>query len=169
MKEENIDGVLLSAARNGNQDAFILLFERYRIPIYRFLYRFLGSERLAEDITHDCFLELVRNRAESNFSQDSLLIRLYAIARKLAIDQPDNIEDKPRHTDEEAVETVKQSIHSLPPLERETLILFEYEGLSVAEIARIVKADAETVELRLSEARLKLQAALVRNSDTGNL
>ena len=47
-----------------------------------------------------------------------------------------------------------------PPLQREALILFEYEGQSLAEIAQIVEADPGTVKARLFRARERLRRTL---------
>ena len=163
MKEDSTDGSLLAAAREGDREAFLLLFKRYSTPVFRFLYRFLGSETAAEDITHDCFLELVKNPECSASREVSLLIDLYAKARKLAIEyEQDHVEDKLQLTriEDESVGAVKQSINDLPPPERETVILFEYEGLSIREIATIVEVNDEAVRTRLDRARQKLRAAL---------
>jgi RNA polymerase sigma-70 factor, ECF subfamily len=163
VNENSTDELLLEAAKAGDQEAFLLLFKRYHAPVFRFLYRFLGSEEAAEDITHDCFLELIKNREDSRFSQHSLLTLLYAKARKLAWEQLHPLEQPQRaEVTEESIETVKQAISGLPPLERETLILFEYEGLLVNEIAAIVEADDEIVAGRLMTARQRLQSALSR-------
>lgn len=87
-----------------------------------------------DDSVRESLRRLIRDPANSSFSDDSLLIQLYSTARKLAIERSqENTEDKWPHDgiEEGSVETVRQSIKALPPLERETLILFEYEGLSI--------------------------------------
>lgn len=55
---------------------------------------------------------------------------------------------------------VERAIASLPPLQREALVLFEYEDLSLAEIAAIVGADSGAVKARLFRAREKLRVRL---------
>ena len=45
-------------------------------------------------------------------------------------------------------------------MQREALILFEYEELSLAEIALIVGADVGTVKARLHRARQRLRRSL---------
>ena len=172
MNEDRADLVLLAAARNGDHSAFLTIFRRYGTRIFRFLYRFLGSAQAAEDITHDCFLDLLRNPAKpSATDNNSVLIQLYSTARELAMERSQKyVEDNSPGSDveEESVETIKELIKALPPLERETLILFEYEGLSARDVAQIVKADNEAVQLRLNGAREKLRATLSREADTSN-
>ncbi len=60
MAENQTDADLLKRAARGEESAFAVLYERHRAAIYRFAYRFLGSRTLAEDVTQECFLALVR-------------------------------------------------------------------------------------------------------------
>ena len=167
VKEDSTDELLLTAARQGNQQAFLLLFKRYRTRIFRFVYRLTGSEKAAENITHDCFLSLVGTQEDSEPKGISILIDLYSRARRLGIEyEQDRVNDKLQvgGVEEEPVETVKKSINDLPLTERETLILFEYERLSIREIATIVEVNDEVVRTRLRRARQKLRAVLSRQS-----
>ena len=52
------------------------------------------------------------------------------------------------------------AVAELPPLQREALVLFEYDELSLAEIGEVVGTDANTVKARLFRARQKLRARL---------
>src|SRR5215207_6000642 len=54
------DEKLMQKAGRGDEAAFLALYERHRDTVFRFAYRMLGSAALAEEITHDCFLSLVR-------------------------------------------------------------------------------------------------------------
>ena len=56
--------------------------------------------------------------------------------------------------------TVRRAIDKLPQLQREALILFEYEELSLAEIADVVEADVGAVKARLARARENLRREL---------
>ena len=173
MREASTDSALVRAARKGDPDAFLLLFKRHSTPIYRFVYRFLGSEKVAEDLTHDCFLEFVRNPEGSISSEDTVLTQLYARARKLVtkyLSHRENAKHNPEarelqpEVQDRSIESVKRVIQDLPPLERETLILFEYEGVPINQIAKIVEADDAEVRKRLNHARQKLQTGLSRLS-----
>ncbi|MDX6304130.1 MAG: polymerase sigma-70 factor, subfamily, partial [Blastocatellia bacterium] len=64
--------------------------------------------------------------------------------------------------DGELAGAVERAIASLPPLQREALVLFEYENLSLAEIAAVVGADSGTVKSRLFRARERLRVRLDR-------
>src|SRR5207247_9319899 len=71
-------------AAHGETAAFQVLYERYRDPIFRFAYRLLGSVEAAEDVTHDCFLSLIKEPGRFDSSRASLRTYIYAAARNLA-------------------------------------------------------------------------------------
>ena len=60
----------------------------------------------------------------------------------------------------ETAEIVGKAVRSLPPLQREVLILFEYEELPLEEIARVVQSEVGTVKSRLHRARENLRRLL---------
>jgi DNA-directed RNA polymerase specialized sigma24 family protein len=60
----------------------------------------------------------------------------------------------------EVAELVAEAIHALPPLQREALILAEYEDLSLEEIACAVAAEVGAVKARLHRARENLRGML---------
>ena len=55
---------------------------------------------------------------------------------------------------------VSEAVFSLPPLQREALILFEYEGLSLSEMAEIAGTDVGAIKARLYRAREGLRRIL---------
>ncbi|MGH9632510.1 MAG: sigma factor-like helix-turn-helix DNA-binding protein, partial [Bryobacteraceae bacterium] len=57
-------------------------------------------------------------------------------------------------------EKVAQAVQALPPLQREVLILIEYEGLTLEEAAHAVAAELGTVKARLHRARNNLRRVL---------
>jgi RNA polymerase sigma-70 factor (ECF subfamily) len=139
----------------------------------------LGSTEMAEDITHDCFLSLIKRPENFDPSRGSLKTYLYSAARNLSLkhfrstareadveefgEEPSiPVREQPlgRLLDEELSSKVKEAVFSLPPLQREALVLFEYEGLALSEIASIVGADVGAVKARLHRARERLRNTL---------
>jgi len=174
------DELLLQKAGEGDQAAFLELYERFRQPIFRFAYRLLGSVEIAEDVTHDCFLSLIRKPENFRPERASLKTYLYAAARNLALKHfrsqgretasLDEILEEPKDSprreplrrllDEELATQVREAVFSLPPLQREALILFEYEGLSLSEVAEVAGTDVGAIKARLYRAREGLKKAL---------
>ena len=62
--------------------------------------------------------------------------------------------------DEEAAEAVRLAVQTLPPLQREAVLLFEYEEMSLADIAAVCETDVGTVKSRLHRARERLRRTL---------
>ena len=87
MPDRTIDELLLEKAGAGDPAAFIQLYERHRAAIFRFSYRLSGSVEAAEDITHDCFLSVIKK--PHNFLPDrgSLRTYLFSAARNLWLKQ----------------------------------------------------------------------------------
>ena len=179
LPERVTDELALKRAVGGDETAFILLYERHRDPVFRFAYRLTGSIELAEDVTHDCFLSLIRQPQKFDASRASLRTYLFAAARNLAFkglqrrgqdtavedlvvepSLPEREEPLQKLLREELAAEVGRAVSELPPLQREALILFEYEGLSLAEIAAVVAADVQTIKARLYRARQRLKRRL---------
>lgn len=174
------DFTLLAQASRGDEAAFRALYERHRLAVYRFALRLLGEQSAAEDVTHDCFLSLIRQPARFDAERGALRTYLYGAVRNLALRRwrrhlpetaLEDLTDEPRaaHRDgeplgrllgEELSSTVQAAVARLPPLQREALVLFEFEEASLAEIAEIVGADVGTVKARLWRARQTLRALL---------
>jgi len=179
LPERTTDEALLKRAGEGDQAAFLELYERHRQPIFRFAYRLLGEVDIAEDVTHDCFLSLIRKPENFRPERASLKTYLFAAARNLALKHfrntgretgLDEMSEEPqlpaRHEplrqllDEELAAEVRRAVFSLAPLQREALILAEYEGLSLNDIAEITGADVGAVKGRLYRARERLKRVL---------
>jgi RNA polymerase sigma-70 factor (ECF subfamily) len=134
---------------------------------------------LGEDITHDSFLSLMKKPENFNPSRASLRTYLFSAARNLWLKQLRKVgresaigdleEDQfvapgrePLRVllDDELSLKVKEAVSNLPPLQRETLVLFEYEGLALSEIASLVGTDIGAVKGRLHRARERLRNTL---------
>jgi len=179
LPERITDELLLQTAADGDQAAFLELYDRYREPIFRFAYRLLGSVEIAEDVTHDCFLSLIRKPENYRPERASLKTYLYAAARNLSMKHfrnqgretgMDEVNEEPKESprrgplrrllDEELAAQVRDAVSSLPPLQREALILFEYEGMSLNEVAEIAGTDVGAIKARLYRAREGLRRIL---------
>lgn len=173
------DEQLLKRASRGDEAAFLLLYERHREAVFRFAYRMLGDSAQAEDVTQECFLSLVRRPGSFDESRAKLRTYLLGATRNLSLKslrrqgqevglEDFNEEPRPGLTeeplrkllDEELADAVSRAIASLPPLQREALVLFEYEEIPLKEIAAIVEADVGTVKARLHRARARLRREL---------
>jgi RNA polymerase sigma-70 factor (ECF subfamily) len=169
---------LLTRATEGETEAFRMLFEAHRDAVFRLAYRLAGTLDVAEDVTQESFLGLIRNPGRFDARRGSLRQYLYGTVRNLVHqrwqssgrevpldDDPDT--DPPalatvseRIEDAEVSEAVQAAIGALPMLQREALVLFEFEELSLEEVAAVAGCDAGTVKSRLHRARARLRQVL---------
>jgi RNA polymerase sigma-70 factor (ECF subfamily) len=130
-----------------------------------------GSPEVAEDIAQEVFLTLLRQPGRFDPGRGALRSFLLAVARNLALKRWrdehrwNELEDEfaTPALDLESRETadaVSAAVASLPPLQREVLILAQYEELSLEEIARAVDAEVGTIKSRLHRARENLKRML---------
>jgi RNA polymerase sigma-70 factor (ECF subfamily) len=167
------DSRLLQDARQGDERSFRALYDRHRTPLFRFAWRMTGSVPAAEDVIQECFLALLKN-ASYDAREGSLRQYLFGITRHLAMQR---VRAAERECDEvegtanargpledvlsaERSEVVGRAVAALNPLQREALILFEYEELSLEEIAAIAGVDVGAVKARLHRAREALRLRL---------
>lgn len=184
--DQDADEILLERARCGDETAFLRLYERHKDPTFRFAYRMLGSQEPAEDITQDCFLSLIHHPERFDPTRASLQTYLYAAARNLALKrfrrsekevagqvladtEPSVAADEPlrRLLAAELTDEVRNALAQMSPLQREVVVLFEYEEQSLTEIAAIVAADVGTVKSRLYRGRESLRRELARYLNGG--
>jgi RNA polymerase sigma-70 factor (ECF subfamily) len=148
-------------------------FDQYGRPVYCFVYRLTGREDVAEDVVQETFLALVRAPERFDAARGAMRAYLFAIARNLVLkryrdyrreEQWEDDDQSPAAPDPcnalDLQAAIASAVAGLPPLQREALILFEYEGLTLEELARIVAADVGTVKSRLHRARARLRRAL---------
>lgn len=147
-------------------------YRGHKDVLYRFARRMTGSAATAEDIVQESFLALWRSPAAYDSSRGSLRSFLIGVARNLALARLRR--DRPHeelHEDASVVgpldaagleraELVARAVASLPALQREALILAEYEDLPLEEIGRITGAGIAAVKSRLHRARENLRRML---------
>lgn len=150
---------------------FRAVFEQNKDAVYRFAWRMCGSATVAEDIAQEVFLTLLRQPGRFDPARGALRSFLLAVARNLALKRWrdehrwNELEDEfatpaPDLESRETTDAVSAAVASLPPLQREVLILAQYEELSLEEIARAVDAEVGTVKSRLHRARENLKRML---------
>jgi RNA polymerase sigma-70 factor (ECF subfamily) len=139
--------------------------------LYRFAWRMTGSPMAAEDIVQDCFLALLRNPAAYDRQRGSLRSFLIGVTRNLALKRlraersfeeldSENVACLPIDLNTERTSFIAAAIAALPPLQRETLILAEYEEMTLDEIGLALGAELAAVKSRLHRARENLRRML---------
>jgi len=170
------DAELISRAAKGDQTAFEVLYERHWKAVYSYAWLLARSVPIAEDITQECFLALLRKPLQFDSARVQLRTWLIAVVRRQywsrcrrssreeAFEDSETPDTTPGVEGEllqmERAEAVRQALAALPEPQREALYLFEFEGLSLAETAGILNIDANAVKARLHRGRAQLKRLL---------
>ena len=151
---------------------FESIFREHKDAVYRFAWRMTGSPEAAEDIAQDVFVSLLQRPDAFDKARGPLRSFLLGAARNLSLKRWrgerrwEELEDEQfvaqplDATAGEVAEIIGRAVQSLPALQREVLILSQYEELSLEEIAGVVQTEAGTVKSRLHRARENLRRIL---------
>lgn len=152
------------------------LYHRWQGGVYRFALQMSGSESIAEDVTQEVFLTLMRGPARFDPNRGALSSYLYGISRNLIlqtfhkerllipleeegglpeilVDPHDVLDDLAR---QEGIAAVRRAVLALPPHYRETVVLCDLEELSYEEAAEISGCAVGTIRSRLNRAHALL-------------
>ncbi len=176
--------ILMQAVQD--QDNLALLVQRYRAPLFNFVYRFVGDRETAEDIVQETFLRCLRHRHQYA-AIEQVSTWLYTIAGNLAktelrrrkrwhwipIGPSEDDERTPfyepvdkaqlpgEQTDTRTIHaSVVEAIDQLPEEFREAVLLRDLNGMSYEEISKIIDCPVGTVKSRVNRGRIRLQKNL---------
>ncbi len=178
------DDVLMSQYQNGEAAAMNELVRRYKNPVFRYLNRLMANTAEAEELSQDVFLKVHQNRLRYE-PRGSFRSWIFSIAHNLYVsairkrkwltpwprkspdfDEPMDMASPAPSPDllacaADLSTAVQQAVHKLPLLQREALILREYEKLEYEEIAKILQAPIGTIKTLIYRAKENLRAELL--------
>lgn len=170
------DEVLIARVKKGDCEAFNPLVERYKMPLYKVLYRMVHNRDDAEDLVEEAFIKAYR--AISRFDLDR---SFYAWICRIAVNNAINYIKKERRGQVQSIgmveyrliaekgnpvkmtrekilkERINAAIAKLPEEYRMILVLRVDDEYSYDEISNMLKIPKGTVMSRLARARQKLK------------
>ncbi len=176
------DGELIARLKSADLDALGVLFERYRMRVYRTALMIVRDPAVAEDILQDCFLKVYAN-AHRIDAERPLAPWLYRVTvnlsytwlsrgrnRRTPIDHvSDHLVSPMRHAPDQVTEqselrqNIRKAISELSLDQRVVVVLYYLNNLSLQDIAEILNLPIGTVKSRLYYARENLRNALGPN------
>jgi len=173
------DERLMLAFSQGSSEAFTELFQRYKQPVFGFFCRRVSDPAHAEELTQEAFFALLR--AAGRYQPRALFrTYLYAIGFKIlrahrrkaafraAFLGYRNSPDPSKQDSTESGLWVRGAVERLEPMDREIVMLREFEQLSYAEIADVLQLPLNTVRSRLFRARTALRELLEPSASTAS-
>jgi RNA polymerase sigma-70 factor (ECF subfamily) len=183
---------LLRRILAGDEGAFTELYRRRQGGIYRFAMQMSGSRSIAEDVTQEVFMTIVRDPISYDPARGPLASYLYGIARNHVLrrlererlfvpfaeadEENENaraevlrVETDPLAdlTRNEMIETVRGAVLALPAHYREAVVLCDLHEMSYAEAANVVGCAVGTIRSRLHRARALLVEKLRASGNRG--
>ena len=171
--EYSSDEMLVERISAGDKLAMQVLFARHRTPVYRWLYRLVDNETVAEDLLSDVFFDVWQQagRFEGRSAVSTWLLSiarfkaLSARRRRTHAELNEVIEATVANSADNAEvvlekkhqgEMLRDALSKLSPEHREIIDLVYYHEKSVDDAADILSIPRATVKTRMFYARKKL-------------
>lgn len=178
--------LMMRVKQDNDASAFESLVQRHKISLLNFVYRFIGDQDMAQDLSQDVFLRLWLS-AETYLPIAKFKTFLYTIAKNICLNslaksrsnppiqslseivsQNDDYElqnsifNSGSSPEDELIEIeieqrISKAIGKLSDEHRLVFILTEYEGLSYQDVATIVQCPVGTVASRKNTAVKQLR------------
>lgn len=169
-------------ARAGEPDAWDVLFRRYQLPLYVYVFELVHDEQAALDLVQETFISATRHigglRDDGKFGSwlfgiaHQKCIQCWrkqnreSIAMEELADAPLEFENDPSDLlirEEEEAEFMRL-LNQLPLPQRSALLLHFVEDFSLEEISQITGSNLGTVKSRLHYAKKSLKKLLEEKS-----
>lgn len=180
--------LILHFQKTNSIEAYNELVKRYKDPLMNFIFKFVGSRDVAEDILQETFFRLYRNK-DYYTTVAKFSTWIYTIAANLAKTElrrrnrrslfsihGTNSKDDEEITEYEIpderyrpdfqtdsnlkYEIIQKALMKVKPIYRELIILRDIQELSYEEIAEITGLKIGTVKSRINRGRARLQELL---------
>ena len=189
------DAALMKRVTQGDQRAFEDLVEKYKQPVFNFIYRTIPDATEAEDLAQTVFVQVykaaAKYRVEAKFST-----WLFTIARNLCLNElrrrsrhpaeslegttsPDddaparqfedvrNVAAPDRLVQDELVAKVSEALKELPENQRTAILLYQEQEKSYDEISEILGTSLSATKSLIHRARETLKQRLKPYLKTG--
>jgi RNA polymerase sigma-70 factor, ECF subfamily len=177
------DRELLELMQAGEEQAFLALYRKYQPSLFRFCLHLGGSRHVAEDVTQETFVTLIRRPGKYDAERGGLLLYLFGIARRLvwarrrrqrrADELFTSLEERPEDftitgpdllshlTHNEQLQQVRDAVLALPRKYREVIALCTLQELSYEQAAEVVGCSIGTIRSRMHRAKKILSQKLI--------
>ena len=172
------DNQLVELAKQGNQEAFSCLYDRYLPKVYKKVWFKIPAEHV-EDVTHEIFIQVIRSlatfRGDSKFSTWLWTLSQRQIADfyrskqwkntetelyQNAIDDFENYFLSPDSPDIDTNIMLRQAIQKLPDHYQEIILLRFVDGYKFREIAKLTGRKLEATKSLYRRAITELRSIL---------
>ncbi len=186
---EDTDTALMHAVAVGDRPAVAKLYDRHGSAVYGIAVSLLHDPALAQDVSQEAFVRLWTRAHTFDAQRGTPLGWLLSVTRNLALDelrrQRRALERAARMASDAAVlgegqmdlllhqqwesQRVNNAVKQLSSVQRETVEMVYFQGLTLLEVAERLHVALGTVKSRLHSALVSLRAALADETSRPNL
>lgn len=171
-------GVLLGRVAHGDEDAFDALYTQVAGRVYGLARRVVRDPAQAEEIAQEALVDVWRAAARYDPTRGSALSWVMTIVHRRAVDRVRSEEaasdrESRAHREETAydevselvtdrmqAERVRRCLGSLTDLQRDSVQLAYYRGLTYREVAELLHVPLGTIKTRLRDGLIRLRDCL---------
>lgn len=177
--EYDTDQILYAEFKNGNNEAFELLYNKYKKKIEYFIYNIIKDYQKAEDLAQETFIYIMKHGIKENCSFKGTI---YLIAKSKAFNyiklekRKNEIEETYLNNTEDYIENdfvktieidetkreLLQTIELLEPKFKNAIYLVNIEGLSYEETANILGQSLQNTKNLIHRGKKKLRNILLK-------
>lgn len=181
---------LVDRLRQGDEDAFALLVDRFHLPMLRLALTFVDNRAVAEDVVQDAWLGVIRgidrfqrrssiktwifrivvNRARTRGVRDRRMVSVGEIQEEIdSFNAAGAWISPPQPWADDVIERlfaadVGKRLHGaleeLPPLQRQVVTLRDMEGLSSREVCDVLDVTESNQRVLLHRGRSRLRQCI---------
>lgn len=181
MNSENSESLLIKRIRDGDEHAFEIAFLKYYTPMCKYIWKYVRSETLSEEIVQEVYAtiwetrfnldpaghlrgllyEMARNKALDYIKHQKIVDQYIAEARQEREEDTTYVTIDFKDTNQDPlVHDTRKAINDLPPKAREVFKLNREDGLTYQEIADYLDVSIKTVESHMRRVFQILRAHL---------
>ncbi|GAA4429500.1 ECF RNA polymerase sigma factor SigK [Actinokineospora soli] len=173
-------GALLQRVARGDESAFERLYDAVSAPVFGLVRRIVRDPAQSEEVTQEVMLELWRTAARYSPERGSAMTWVLTLAHRRAVDRvrsaqsASDREDRAhrqeasRPFDEVAeqvgtrleYEQVRRCLGSLTELQRQSVELAYYKGLTYREVSELLDTPLGTIKTRLRDGLIRMRDCL---------
>jgi RNA polymerase sigma-70 factor, ECF subfamily len=169
---------LIVKAKQGDTNAVGELYECHRLNVYRYLYYRTGDTQVADDLTSEVFLRMIRSLPGYQLQEASFLAWLFQIAHNLLYDHfrkanirnhvhlEENYMEDPLNPRTRPIErtlnnvTLQKALEKLSGDQRDVIVLRFITGMPIAQVASTLHKSEDAVKGLQRRALITLRNVL---------
>lgn len=163
------DEVLVRGIKSGDSSAMDILVRRWYPRIYGYVFKMLGHEQDANDVTQDTFLAVIQGiqsyRPWNKFQSWIFTIAhnkcmdFFRLQGQIPIVGIEDVEKYPAKDMDELLTNlaiVENALGKITLAQREAIILHYFQGFSIREISHMTGTPVPTIKSRIAAAKRNL-------------